>query len=67
MYSELNVCVVPSFRNYCEQAYLILRRNGNLFITLFALMLTAGLPELTSVKDIQYLKVIHMHPHARSI
>ncbi|CAB1349192.1 unnamed protein product, partial [Coregonus sp. 'balchen'] len=37
-----------SFRNYCEQAYLILRRNGNLFITLFALMLTAGLPELTS-------------------
>uniref|UniRef100_A0A673ZFD3 Phosphatidylinositol 4,5-bisphosphate 3-kinase catalytic subunit beta isoform n=1 Tax=Salmo trutta TaxID=8032 RepID=A0A673ZFD3_SALTR len=47
-----------SFRNYCEQAYLILRRNGNLFITLFALMLTAGLPELTSVKDIQYLKVI---------
>ncbi|KAJ7990571.1 hypothetical protein DPEC_G00301770 [Dallia pectoralis] len=45
-----------SFRSYCEQAYLILRRNGNLFITLFALMLTAGLPELTSVKDIQYLK-----------
>ncbi|XP_034023735.1 LOW QUALITY PROTEIN: phosphatidylinositol 4,5-bisphosphate 3-kinase catalytic subunit beta isoform [Thalassophryne amazonica] len=45
-----------SFRQYCEDAYLILRKNGNLFITLFALMLTAGLPELTSVKDIQYLK-----------
>uniref|UniRef100_A0A667X834 phosphatidylinositol-4,5-bisphosphate 3-kinase n=1 Tax=Myripristis murdjan TaxID=586833 RepID=A0A667X834_9TELE len=45
-----------SFRQYCEEAYLILRKNGNLFITLFALMLTAGLPELTSVKDIQYLK-----------
>uniref|UniRef100_A0A4W5P024 Phosphatidylinositol 3-kinase catalytic subunit type 3 n=1 Tax=Hucho hucho TaxID=62062 RepID=A0A4W5P024_9TELE len=45
-----------SFRNYCEQAYLILRRNGNLFITLFALMLTAGLPELTSVKDIHVPK-----------
>ncbi|KAM6932970.1 phosphatidylinositol 4,5-bisphosphate 3-kinase catalytic subunit beta isoform [Xenentodon cancila] len=45
-----------SFRHYCEDAYLILRKNGNLFITLFALMLTAGLPELTSVKDIQYLK-----------
>ncbi|XP_043925972.1 phosphatidylinositol 4,5-bisphosphate 3-kinase catalytic subunit beta isoform isoform X2 [Protopterus annectens] len=44
------------FRQYCEQAYLILRKNGNLFITLFALMLTSGLPELTSVKDIQYLK-----------
>uniref|UniRef100_A0A8C2A031 phosphatidylinositol-4,5-bisphosphate 3-kinase n=1 Tax=Cyprinus carpio TaxID=7962 RepID=A0A8C2A031_CYPCA len=46
-----------NFRQYCEEAYLILRKNGNLFITLFALMLTAGLPELTSVKDIQYLKV----------
>uniref|UniRef100_A0A8C1RVQ1 phosphatidylinositol-4,5-bisphosphate 3-kinase n=1 Tax=Cyprinus carpio TaxID=7962 RepID=A0A8C1RVQ1_CYPCA len=45
-----------NFRQYCEEAYLILRKNGNLFITLFALMLTAGLPELTSVKDIQYLK-----------
>nr|XP_006130827.1 phosphatidylinositol 4,5-bisphosphate 3-kinase catalytic subunit beta isoform isoform X3 [Pelodiscus sinensis] len=44
------------FRQCCEEAYLILRRHGNLFITLFALMLTAGLPELTSVKDIQYLK-----------
>ncbi|XP_041850415.1 phosphatidylinositol 4,5-bisphosphate 3-kinase catalytic subunit beta isoform [Melanotaenia boesemani] len=45
-----------SFRQHCEDAYLILRKNGNLFITLFALMLTAGLPELTSIKDIQYLK-----------
>ncbi|CAI5775528.1 phosphatidylinositol 4,5-bisphosphate 3-kinase catalytic subunit beta isoform isoform X1 [Podarcis lilfordi] len=45
------------FRQCCEEAYLILRKHGNLFITLFALMLTAGLPELTSVKDIQYLKV----------
>ncbi|XP_062438860.1 phosphatidylinositol 4,5-bisphosphate 3-kinase catalytic subunit beta isoform isoform X2 [Rhea pennata] len=44
------------FRQCCEDAYLILRKHGNLFITLFALMLTAGLPELTSVKDIQYLK-----------
>lgn len=55
------LCVSCSFRQHCEDAYLILRRNGNLFITLFALMLTAGLPELTSVKDIQYLKVLHTH------
>ncbi|KAL6038859.1 hypothetical protein STEG23_032590 [Scotinomys teguina] len=48
------------FRQCCEDAYLILRRHGNLFITLFALMLTAGLPELTSVKDIQYLKFVYM-------
>lgn len=59
--NELCICLCwfHSFRQYCEKAYLILRKNGNLFITLFALMLTAGLPELTSVKDIQYLKVLH--------
>ncbi|XP_032818129.1 phosphatidylinositol 4,5-bisphosphate 3-kinase catalytic subunit delta isoform [Petromyzon marinus] len=44
------------FRRYCERAYLILRKNGHLFLNLFSLMLAAGLPELTSPKDIQYLK-----------
>ncbi|KAI4790697.1 hypothetical protein KUCAC02_034464 [Chaenocephalus aceratus] len=52
----MKVFLGENFRKYCEEAYLVLRKNGNLFITLFALMLTAGLPELTSVKDIQYLK-----------
>ncbi|XP_069039831.1 phosphatidylinositol 4,5-bisphosphate 3-kinase catalytic subunit delta isoform isoform X1 [Lepisosteus oculatus] len=44
------------FRDYCEQAYKILCRNGTLFVNLFALMRAAGLPELSSSKDIQYLK-----------
>ncbi|XP_030624864.1 phosphatidylinositol 4,5-bisphosphate 3-kinase catalytic subunit delta isoform isoform X1 [Chanos chanos] len=44
------------FREYCEQAYKILCRNGILFVNLFALMRAAGLPELSSSKDIQYLK-----------
>uniref|UniRef100_A0A3B4ZZX4 Phosphatidylinositol 4,5-bisphosphate 3-kinase catalytic subunit delta isoform n=1 Tax=Stegastes partitus TaxID=144197 RepID=A0A3B4ZZX4_9TELE len=44
------------FREYCEQAYKILCRNGTLFVNLFAMMKAAGLPELTSFKDIQYLK-----------
>uniref|UniRef100_A0A3Q2GMD8 phosphatidylinositol-4,5-bisphosphate 3-kinase n=1 Tax=Cyprinodon variegatus TaxID=28743 RepID=A0A3Q2GMD8_CYPVA len=44
------------FREYCEQAYKILCRNGTLFVNLFAMMKAAGLPELTSSKDIQYLK-----------
>lgn len=56
-----------SFRQYCEKAYLILRKNGNLIITLFALMLTAGLPELTSVKDIQYLKVKQAPTHTLTL
>ncbi|XP_048097198.1 phosphatidylinositol 4,5-bisphosphate 3-kinase catalytic subunit delta isoform isoform X1 [Alosa alosa] len=44
------------FRECCEQAYKILCRNGILFVNLFALMRAAGLPELSSAKDIQYLK-----------
>uniref|UniRef100_A0A3Q2QGT0 Phosphatidylinositol-4,5-bisphosphate 3-kinase, catalytic subunit delta n=1 Tax=Fundulus heteroclitus TaxID=8078 RepID=A0A3Q2QGT0_FUNHE len=44
------------FREYCEHAYKILCRNGSLFVNLFAMMKAAGLPELTSSKDIQYLK-----------
>uniref|UniRef100_A0A8C4QZD6 phosphatidylinositol 3-kinase n=1 Tax=Eptatretus burgeri TaxID=7764 RepID=A0A8C4QZD6_EPTBU len=44
------------FRKYCEDAYMILRKNGHVFLNLFALTLAAGLPELTSPKDICYLK-----------
>ncbi|XP_034029167.1 phosphatidylinositol 4,5-bisphosphate 3-kinase catalytic subunit delta isoform isoform X1 [Thalassophryne amazonica] len=44
------------FRECCERAYKILCRNGTLFVNLFAMMKAAGLPELTSFKDIQYLK-----------
>ncbi|KAM4611149.1 phosphatidylinositol 4,5-bisphosphate 3-kinase catalytic subunit delta isoform 2-T2 [Polymixia lowei] len=44
------------FREYCEHAYKILCRNGTLFVNLFAMMKAAGLPELSSFKDIQYLK-----------
>lgn len=64
VHTEIVLIFPRSFRQYCEKAYLILRKNGNFFITLFALMLTAGLPELTSVKDIQYLKVWHASIHA---
>uniref|UniRef100_A0A8C9PNE3 Phosphatidylinositol 4,5-bisphosphate 3-kinase catalytic subunit delta isoform n=1 Tax=Spermophilus dauricus TaxID=99837 RepID=A0A8C9PNE3_SPEDA len=44
------------FRGYCEQAYSILQCHGLLFLQLFALMQAAGLSELSSSKDIQYLK-----------
>jgi len=33
----------------CDRAFCILRKKGHLFITLFALMLHSGLPELTSL------------------
>lgn len=44
------------FQKYCEEAFLILRRQGALIISLFAMMLTTGMPELTSEKDLDYLR-----------
>ncbi|XRB07167.1 phosphatidylinositol-4,5-bisphosphate 3-kinase catalytic subunit [Pycnococcus provasolii] len=43
------------YRQYCCEAFLILRREANLFLNLFSLMLNSGMPELTS-KEIRYLK-----------
>ncbi|XP_064610271.1 phosphatidylinositol 4,5-bisphosphate 3-kinase catalytic subunit delta isoform-like [Liolophura sinensis] len=45
------------FRKYCEQAYLILRKKNHLLITLFMLMLSTGIPQLTCVQDIDYIRV----------
>ncbi|GIY91475.1 phosphatidylinositol 4,5-bisphosphate 3-kinase catalytic subunit beta isoform [Caerostris extrusa] len=44
------------FQQYCEQAFMILRRRGPLVISLFAMMLSTGIPELTSEKDLDYLR-----------
>jgi len=44
------------FIDYCGKAYNILRRNANLFINLCAMMLSTGIPELQTAKDIEYLR-----------
>ncbi|XP_076805492.1 phosphatidylinositol 4,5-bisphosphate 3-kinase catalytic subunit beta isoform-like isoform X1 [Clavelina lepadiformis] len=44
------------FRQLCERAFIIIRKKGYLFITLFALMLHSGLPELTSLEHLEYLR-----------
>ncbi|XP_045207446.2 phosphatidylinositol 4,5-bisphosphate 3-kinase catalytic subunit beta isoform-like isoform X2 [Mercenaria mercenaria] len=44
------------FENYCVMAYLALRRRGHLMIRLFMMMLMSGIPQLTSVNDLDYLK-----------
>lgn len=44
------------FRSLCENAYLIIRRHSNLFINIFAIMLSSEIPELKSKDDIMYLK-----------
>jgi phosphatidylinositol-4,5-bisphosphate 3-kinase len=43
------------FRMLCEKAFMMLRQKGDLFITLFTLMLSTGIPELRSVDDIRYI------------
>ncbi|XP_046678812.1 phosphatidylinositol 4,5-bisphosphate 3-kinase catalytic subunit delta isoform [Homalodisca vitripennis] len=44
------------FQKTCEQAFMILRRHGCLILSLFAMMISTGLPELSSEKDLNYLR-----------
>ncbi|XP_015181948.1 PREDICTED: phosphatidylinositol 4,5-bisphosphate 3-kinase catalytic subunit delta isoform [Polistes dominula] len=44
------------FQSHCEQAFLILRQHGGLILSLFAMMISTGLPELSSEKDLNYLR-----------
>lgn len=44
------------FQSYCEEAFIIIRRRGSFFISLFAMMLSTGIPEISSVNDLQYLR-----------
>ncbi|XP_072943702.1 phosphatidylinositol 4,5-bisphosphate 3-kinase catalytic subunit delta isoform [Epargyreus clarus] len=44
------------FREHCEQAFKILRQHGHLILSLFSMMISTGLPELSSEKDLQYLR-----------
>ncbi|XP_011213577.1 phosphatidylinositol 4,5-bisphosphate 3-kinase catalytic subunit delta isoform [Bactrocera dorsalis] len=44
------------FQNMCEKAFLVLRKHGCLILSLFSMMISTGLPELSSEKDLNYLK-----------
>lgn len=44
------------FQDYCERAFLILRKHGSLILSLFAMMISTGLPELSSEKDLNFLR-----------
>ena len=43
------------FKVLCENAFKILRRQGTLFINLFTMMMSTGIPELRSLDDIRYI------------
>ncbi|CDS37967.1 phosphatidylinositol 45 bisphosphate 3 kinase [Echinococcus multilocularis] len=44
------------FTRLCEDAYRILRRHSNLLLTLLAMMVPSGLPELTCASDLEYVR-----------
>jgi phosphatidylinositol-4,5-bisphosphate 3-kinase len=44
------------FLDLCARAYNVLRKHANIFINLFAMMLSTGIPELRTIEDIQYLR-----------
>nr|CAB3264880.1 phosphatidylinositol 4,5-bisphosphate 3-kinase catalytic subunit gamma isoform [Phallusia mammillata] len=44
------------FKDTCVHAFLVIRRHAALFINLFHMMKSTGIPELNSVRDIRYLQ-----------
>ncbi|XP_071110471.1 phosphatidylinositol 4,5-bisphosphate 3-kinase catalytic subunit beta isoform-like isoform X1 [Haliotis cracherodii] len=44
------------FQSTCEKAYLILRKKAPLLFSLFLMMLSSGIPQLTCTKDVDYLR-----------
>ena len=44
------------FEETCTTAFNILRENANLLITMFSLMLSCGIPELQTSKDIEWMR-----------
>ena len=44
------------FKKTCEEAFLKLREKGSLFINLFTMMLSTGIPELKTTDDISYIR-----------
>ena len=48
--------IVRSFQTLCARAFGMLRKHANLFITLFVMMLSCGIPELQCLDDVEYLR-----------
>ena len=45
-----------TFQKMCEEAFLAIRRRGSLIISLLTLMISTGLPELTSEQDLYIVR-----------
>lgn len=51
-----NDSTYEEFRKLCLKAYLCLRKHSHLILTLFSMMVQAGIPELRSHADLEYLR-----------
>jgi len=49
-------CAVGRFRKLCLDAYQILRHHSKFLITLFLMMMNTGLPEVSCLEDVDYLR-----------
>ena len=47
-----------SFKRLCEDAFLKMRDRGTLFLNLFTMMLSCGIPELRTRADIMYIRLV---------
>eukprot|EP01104_Vermistella_antarctica_P019415 TRINITY_DN758_c2_g3_i1.p1 TRINITY_DN758_c2_g3~~TRINITY_DN758_c2_g3_i1.p1 ORF type:complete len:2061 (-),score=458.91 TRINITY_DN758_c2_g3_i1:628-6810(-) len=45
-----------TFKRLCGRGYNILRKHSEVFFTLFMMMLSTGIPQLTNMEDLQYLQ-----------
>ena len=50
------MCLNCRFQETCERAYLVLRKHSNFLITLFLMMMNTGIPEVSCINDIEYLR-----------
>ena len=50
------VFYINRFKRDCIEAFACLRSRGNLFITVFAMLISTGIPELSHPDDLEYLR-----------
>ena len=56
MRDRCRLIIYPSETSYLTAAYLILRKDGSLLISLLAMMLSTGMPELQAEADLEYMR-----------
>ena len=56
MRDRCRLIIYPSETLFLTAAYLILRKDGSLLISLLAMMLSTGMPELQAEADLEYMR-----------